>query len=85
MNVSRSLSQLSIVQKNSKKKKSISRNNLSDIDLIQATSNGNHHQQQQQHHNQNIEDMDHSSEESYMQQFKPRYLQVSDKIFKQVL
>ncbi|CAF2101776.1 unnamed protein product [Rotaria magnacalcarata] len=29
--------------------------------------------------------MDHSPEESYMPQFKPRYLRVSDKIFKQVL
>ncbi|CAF4560060.1 unnamed protein product, partial [Rotaria magnacalcarata] len=82
INVSRSFSQLSILQRNSKKKKSTSRNNLSDNDAVHATANDN---QQQQHRDHNVEDMDHSSEESYMQQFKPRYLRVSDKIFKRVL
>ncbi|CAF3432845.1 unnamed protein product [Rotaria socialis] len=81
INVSRSFSQLSIIQRNSKKKKSTSRNNLSDNDAVHATANDN----QQQHRDHNVEDMDHSSEESYMQQFKPRYLRVSDKIFKRVL
>ncbi|CAF5193510.1 unnamed protein product, partial [Rotaria magnacalcarata] len=44
MDVSRSFSQLSIIQRNPKEKKSTSRNNLSDNDTVHATTNDNQQQ-----------------------------------------
>ena len=74
--VSRSFSQLSISQQTEKTKTSTMANKRS----IGITSNGNKHH----HHHQQQEDND-SLSTNHIKGFKPRYLTMSDKVFKQIL
>ena len=82
---SRSLSQLSISQqtKKKKKKKSTLANKRSTGITLNVVNHhhGNHYQQQK---NQQQEDND-SLSTNHIKIFKPRYLRMSDKIFKQML
>ena len=81
--VSRSLSELSISQQTKKKKKSTLANKRSTGTTLNGVNHhhGNHYQQQK---NQQQEDND-SLSMNHTKIFKPRYLRVSDKIFKQML
>ncbi|CAF1364469.1 unnamed protein product [Rotaria sordida] len=81
--ISRSFSQLSISQRNLKKTKSTTRNNLSNNEISNVVTDANEKLQQQQRKKQK-EDNELLSI-NYVKQFKPSYLKVSDKIFQQML
>ncbi|CAF4208007.1 unnamed protein product, partial [Rotaria sordida] len=79
--VNRSFNQLSISQRNLKKIKSTTGNNSSTNEISNVVTDANENQQQQKKQG---EDND-LLPTNYVQQFKPRYLEVSDKIFKRIL
>ncbi|CAF4090544.1 unnamed protein product, partial [Rotaria sordida] len=82
--VSRSFSQLSISQRNLKKTKSTIGNNSSNNEILNVVTDTNEKLQQQQQHKKQEEDND-LLPTNYVQQFKPSYLKVSDKIFRRML
>ncbi|CAF4905857.1 unnamed protein product, partial [Rotaria sp. Silwood2] len=75
--------QRSISQINPKKTKSTIENQQSDNEVLNLVSGDINDQQQQENNKQ--EDNNDLISTNYVQRFKPRYLRVSDKIFKQML
>ncbi|CAF4147799.1 unnamed protein product, partial [Rotaria sordida] len=82
--VSRSFSQLSISQRNLKKTKSTIGNNSSNKEISNVVTDTNEKLQQQQQQKKQEGDND-LLPTNYVQQFKPCYLKVSDKIFTRML
>jgi hypothetical protein len=80
--ISQSFSQLSISQRNTKKKKlSITRNNQSNNNELLNGMNDNNNETKKEE----ADDNDDSLSINHMQKFKPHYLRVSDNRFKQML
>ncbi|KAF9746147.1 hypothetical protein NGRA_3545, partial [Nosema granulosis] len=80
MSINRSFSQLSVSQGDSKKKKvTASNNDESNHDILETVNDDAAAEETE------IEENDTSSPNNCIQRFKPKYLRVSDHIFKQML